>query len=86
MHVTLSLSVFTAGYSEELQSEYLTVSTVCVHPLLCVIVKKHCHLLWNRERFLNINHMVDLFTEARCFGPKRAFFSSKEYKRNHCTT
>ena len=41
---------------------------MCVHPLLCVIVKKQCHLDWNRERvggFLNINHMVDLFTEAR---------------------
>ena len=28
-----------------------------------MIVKKQRHLLWNRERFLSINHKVDLFTE-----------------------
>ena len=67
MCVTLSLSVFSAGENEEYLSEYLTVSTVCVHPLLCVIVKKQCHLLWDREGFLNVNHMVDLFTEAKYF-------------------
>ena len=52
-YVTLSLSVSSAGALEETRSEYLTVSTVCVcvHPLLCVIVKKQCHLLWDREGF-----------------------------------
>ena len=55
MYVTLSLSVSSAGVFEETRSEYLTVPTVCVHPLLCVIVKKQCHLLWDREGFLNIN-------------------------------
>ena len=79
----VSLSVFSAEWNEEMLSEYLTVSTVCVcvcvcvHPLLCVIVKKQCRLLWNREKVFSINHMVDLFTEARCFGPKRAIFSCK---------
>ena len=36
-----------------LHSEYLTVSTVCVHPLVVYeeeVVKKQCHLLWDRER------------------------------------
>ena len=31
-------------------------------------------------------HLVDLFTEARCFDPKRAFFVCKTYRTNHCTT
>ena len=50
MYVTLYLSLFSAGFREAIPSEYLTVSTVCVHPLLCVIVKKQCHLIWDRER------------------------------------
>ena len=41
---TLSLSVSSAGKSEE-AGEYVTVSTVCVHPLLCMTVKKQRHLL-----------------------------------------
>ena len=49
MYVTLSLSVFSAGIVEEARSEYMTVSTVCVHPLLCMIGKKQCHLLWDRD-------------------------------------
>ena len=83
--VTLSLSVFSAGMDELLESEYLTVS-VCVHPLLCMIVKKHCHLLWIGKEFVSINHFVDLFTKARCFDPKRAFFGCQKHKTNHCTT
>ena len=86
LHVCHSFSVFSAGIARYSPGEYLTVSTVCVHPLLCVIVKKQCHLLWNRERFLSINHMIDLFTEARCFDPKGPSSVAKEYKTNHCTT
>ena len=54
MCVTLSLSVC-AGFP--VQSEYLTVSTVCVHPLLCVIVKKQRHLFCSVERsFVHKSH------------------------------
>ena len=39
-------------------------------------------LPWDTERIiLSVNHVINLFGEARRFGPKRAFFSCKGTKQ-----
>ena len=60
---------------------------VCVHPLVCVIVKKHCHLLWNGERVIE-HKSLGRFVHWKqdVLAPKGLSSFAKKYRKNHCTT